>query len=152
MQQTKAIYGSFQLVPGSAYGGRIYRSASYALHPFLCNFDIDYSYYEEQTGDQGPERFSFEYDFENGVILNYDYENAELESVKIPYEYEDSFESCWYLSQGENYIEMQGESVNDVGGNQSDKMEQIVETLDQYEFKKLANAVLSKVKDIEGVD
>jgi len=119
---------------------------------FSCTFDIDHAYYEQQTGDAGPERFSFEYDFEKGIILKYDYENAELESIKIPYEYEDSFESCWSLMQGENYIEMQGESVNDVGGNQSDKMEQIVETLDQYEFKKLANAVLSKVKDIEGVD
>ena len=54
--------------------------------------------------------------------------------------------------QGENYIDMQGESVNDEGGEQSNQMVQIVETLDQYEFKKLANAVLSKVKDIEGVD
>tara|TARA_Y100001980_G_C14552174_1_gene336144 strand:+ start:391 stop:2685 length:2295 start_codon:yes stop_codon:yes gene_type:complete len=119
---------------------------------FLCAFDIDYAYYEEQTGDGGPERFSFEYDFEKGIILKYDYENAELESIKIPYEYEDSFESCWSLMQGENYIDMQGESVSDEGGEQSNQMVQIVETLDQYEFKKLANAVLSKVKDIEGVD
>ena len=119
---------------------------------FLCAFDIDYAYYEEQTGDGGPERFSFEYDFKKGIILRYDYENAELESIKIPYEYEDSFESCWSLMQGENYIDMQGESVNDEGGEQSNQMVQIVETLDQYEFKKLANAVLSKVKDIEGVD
>ena len=47
---------------------------------------------KEQTGDGGPERFSFEYDFKKGIILKYDYENAELESIKIPYEYEDSFE------------------------------------------------------------
>ena len=37
--------------------------------------------------------------YDNETNQKYDCENAELESIKIPYEYEDSFESCWSLMQ-----------------------------------------------------
>jgi hypothetical protein len=36
---------------------------------FRCVFEIDWTYYEEQTGDEGPESFLFIYDFKNGIII-----------------------------------------------------------------------------------
>lgn len=113
---------------------------------FRCSFDIDYDYYEGETGDTAPDRFWFDYDFDRGELISYDNEGADLNYLKIPQEDEDGFESCWYLSSGENFIYMQGESINSVDGDYSNRLEEVVEILDQYEFKKLCLLVLEKVK------
>jgi hypothetical protein len=114
---------------------------------FRCSFDIDYDYYEDETGDTAPDRFWFDYDFDKGELISYDNEGADLNYLKIPHEDGDGFESCWYLSSGENFIDMQGESINSVDGDYSNSLEEIVEILDQYEFKKLCLLVLEKVKE-----
>tara|TARA_Y100000591_G_scaffold288540_1_gene272836 strand:+ start:445 stop:2175 length:1731 start_codon:yes stop_codon:yes gene_type:complete len=114
---------------------------------FKCSFDIDHNYYEDETGDTAPDRFWFDYDFDKGELISYDNEGADLNYLKIPHEDEDGFESCWYLSSGENFIDMQGESINSVDGDHSSRLEEVVDTLDQYEFKKLCLLVLQKVKE-----
>ena len=124
---------------------------------FRCSFDIDFNYYEEQTGDEGPERFEFDYDFKNGVIVNYNYNNAELDSVRIPYEDEAEISSCWYIGQGgenmsDDYISMQGNGINDVEGEHAAEMEEIVKTINPKVFKELANAALNRIKGLEGIN
>ena len=124
---------------------------------FRCSFDIDFNYYEEQTGDEGPETFEFDYDFKNGVIVNYNYNNAELDSVRIPYEDEAEISSCWYLGQSGDYmnddfISMQGDSINDVEGEHAAEMEEIVKTINPKVFKELASAALNRIKGLEGIN
>ena len=124
---------------------------------FRCSFDIDWNYYEEQTGDEGPERFEFDYDFKNGVIVNYNYNNAELDCVRIPYEDEAEISSCWYLGQSgeymnDDYISMQGNGINDVEGEHAAEMEEIVKTINSKVFKELASAALNRIKGLEGIN
>ena len=124
---------------------------------FRCSFDIDFNYYEEQTGDEGPERFEFDYDFKNGVIVNYNYNNAELDCVRIPYEDEAEISSCWYLGQSgeymnDDYISMQGNGINDVEGEHAAEMEEIVKTINSKVFKELASAALNRIKGLEGIN
>jgi len=124
---------------------------------FRCRFDIDFNYYEEQTGDEGPETFEFDYDFKKGVIVNYNYNNAELDCVRIPYEDEAEISSCWYLGQSgeymnDDYISMQGNGINDVEGEHAAEMEEIVKTINSKVFKELASAALNRIKGLEGIN
>ena len=124
---------------------------------FRCSFDIDFNYYEEHTGDEGPERFEFDYDFKKGVIVNYNYNNAELDCVRIPYEDEAEISSCWYLGQSgeymnDDYISMQGNGINDVEGEHAAEMEVIVKTINSKVFKELASAALNRIKGLEGIN
>jgi hypothetical protein len=124
---------------------------------FRCRFDIDWNYYEEQTGDEGPETFEFDYDFKKGVIVNYNYNNAELDCVRIPDEDEAEISSCWYLGQSgeymnDDYISMQHNGINDVGGEHAAEMEEIVKTINPKVFKELASAALNRIKGLEGIN
>ena len=124
---------------------------------FRCSFDIDFNYYEEQTGDEGPERFEFDYDFKNGVIVGYDYFNAELDCVRIPQPDEEEIWSLWYLGQSGDYmnddfIHMHGDEISDVEGEHAAEMEEIVKTINPKVFKELASAALNRIKGLEGIN
>ena len=124
---------------------------------FRCSFDIDWNYYEEQTGDEGPERFEFDYDFKNGVIVNYNYNNAELDYVRIPNPDEEEIWSLWYLGQSGDYmnddfIHMHGDEISDVEGEHAAEMEEIVKTINPKVFKELASAALNRIKGLEGIN
>ena len=124
---------------------------------FRCSFDIDWNYYEDQTGDEGPERFEFDYDFKNGVIVNYNYNNAELDYVRIPNPVEEEIWSLWYLGQSGDYmnddfIHMHGDEISDVEGEHAAEMEEIVKTINPKVFKKLASAALNRIKGLEGIN
>jgi hypothetical protein len=120
---------------------------------FNCGFEIDLNYYEEQTGDEGPEWFDFIYDFKNGLLIGYDYHNAELGYVRIPDEDEDQI---WYLRQiiddwKEDFLQMMGNDINGFDGEHEAEMEEIVKTINVRAFMELASAVFNKIKELEGI-
>ena len=121
---------------------------------FNCGFEIDLNYYEEQTGDEGPEWFDFIYDFKNGLLIGYDYHNAELGYVRIPDEDEDQI---WYLRQTiddwkEDFLQMMGNDINGFDGEHEAEMEEIVKTINVRAFMELASAVFNKIKELEGIN
>ena len=124
---------------------------------FRCSFDIDFNYYEEQTGDEGPETFEFDYDFKKGVIVNYNYNNAELDCARIPQPDEEEIWSLWYLGQSGDYmnddfIGMNNGSIEDVEGEHGTELEEIVKTINPKVFKELASAALNRIKGLEGIN
>jgi hypothetical protein len=128
---------------------------------FRCTFAIDWNYYEEQTGDEGPEWFDFIYDFKNGIIITYNDYNAELDCVRVPY-HGDDLPAEWQLGHGGDDIRewdngadliqcQQTGSTGDTEGEHIAEMEEIVKIMDGAAFKKLAEKALNKIKEYEGI-
>lgn len=123
---------------------------------FRCVFEIDWTYYEEQTGDEGPESFLFIYDFKNGIIIGYETDNAQLDCVRVPHP-EHETTAGWSLGQGgdwmdEDIIRCLGDSLGeDIEGERQDEMWEVVKTIDGVAFKKLAEKALNKIKEYEGI-
>jgi hypothetical protein len=118
---------------------------------FRCCFAIDYSYYEQQSGDEGPDDFVFIYDFKNGSIISYDSRGADLDYVRVPHP-DENFLGEWSISQGgddmdDNVVYCQDTTIGeDIEGEYQDEMLKVAETITGEGFNILADKVLDKIK------